>query len=61
MGDSPHKPHNLKVLQSDRTKLKKQLKILTVRLNNYIFNNILEINAVCTPIRHFILFCFYDL
>ena len=28
--DSPRKPHNLKVLQADTSKLKKQIKILTV-------------------------------
>lgn len=35
VGDSPRKPHNLKVLQSDTSKLKKQIKMLTVSLNNY--------------------------
>ncbi|XP_050542123.1 endoplasmic reticulum lectin 1 isoform X2 [Daktulosphaira vitifoliae] len=29
VGESPRKPHNLRVLQSDRSKLKKQLKVLT--------------------------------
>lgn len=35
VGDSPRKPHNLKVIQSDTSKLKKQIKMLTVSLNNY--------------------------
>lgn len=32
------KPHNLKVLQSDTSKLKKQLKMLTVSLIKFIFS-----------------------
>lgn len=36
VGDSPRKPHNLKVLQSDTSKLKKQIKMLTVSVKNSI-------------------------
>jgi len=37
IGDSMSKPHNLKVLQSDTSKLKKQIKMLTVSLNFILF------------------------
>jgi len=38
IGDSPRKPHNLKVIQSDTSKLKKKLKMLSVSINNLIFS-----------------------
>lgn len=37
VGDSMRKPHNLKVLQADTSKLKKQIKMLTVSLAYFIF------------------------
>lgn len=37
VGDSPRKPHNLRVLQSDTSKLRKQIKMLTVSFNWSIF------------------------
>lgn len=46
VGDSPRKPHNLKVLQSDTSKLKKQIKMLTVNLNNTIFIYMHKIRVV---------------
>lgn len=36
IGDSMSKPHNLKVLQSDTSKLRKQIKMLTVSLNLFL-------------------------
>ena len=37
IGDSMSKPHNLKVLHSDTSKLKNQIKMLTVSLNLFYF------------------------
>jgi len=51
VGDSPRKPHNLKVLQSNMSKLKKQIKMLTVSINNPILSYICKMSAVGLPIR----------
>jgi len=54
LGDSMRKPHNLKVLQSDTSKLKNKIKMLTVSLTYFIFSICLVQFAL--PVEYVIIF-----